>query len=311
MTATERHDWAPGPEIRSARSVRRERRRRSRREFAAEYRRQTAGVIGLVTLIVFIALALLAPVIADYDDTLATETIDNPERQPPSGDYLLGTDDKGRPIVALLVWGARTSLTVGLVAAFLSIVIGAGVGISSGYFGGWPDTVLSRIEEAFLVIPQIPLAIVMVSVMGRELRTIILVIAITSWAGSARLIRAQTLTVKSRMYVERARALGASRWHVITRHILPNVMPIIIANLTLTVPIAILTEATLSFLGIGPFGGVSWGKTLELARSANAVRLGNWWFFLPVGLIITTVVLSFTMVGNALDRVLNPKLRER
>lgn len=295
----------------SARSIRIARRRRALAGFWSEYRLQRAGLIGLAILAVAILVALLAPVLADYAGTIPSNTIDSPERAAPSLDYLLGTDEKGRSILSLLIWGARTSLLVGLVAAFLSIVIGSAVGISAGYFGGWIDSVLSRIEEAFLVIPTIPLAIVLVTVLDRDLRTIILVIAITSWAGSARLIRAQTLTVKERLYVERARALGAGRWHVITRHVLPNVMPIILANLTLTVPSAILSEATLSFLGIGPFNGISWGKTLEAANSASAVKLGNWWYFLPAGLAITTVVLAFTMVGNALEHVLNPKLRER
>jgi peptide/nickel transport system permease protein len=297
--------------VASSRAIRATRRRRAIATFAREFAAQRAGMIGTAILLAAIMIAVVAPLIAEYSETVPSETVANPRREPPGGDFLLGTDDKGRPMIALLVWGARTSLLVGLVAAALSIVIGAAIGVAAGYFGGATDRILTRIEEAFLVIPTIPLAIVMVAVIGRELRTIIIVIAITSWAGSARLIRAQTLTVKTRLYVERARALGAGRWHVITRHVLPNVMPIILANLTLTVPVAILTEATLSFLGIGPFEGVSWGKTLEAAHEASAVTLGNWWFFLPAGLAITTVVLAFTMVGNALERVLNPKLRER
>jgi peptide/nickel transport system permease protein len=295
----------------SSRSLAWTRRRRAIDAFWSEFRRSPAGLIGLAVLIVVGLVALLAPWLSDRNGTVPIFTIDNPRRAAPSTEFLLGTDDKGRPMLALLIWGARTSLLVGLVAAVLSIVIGATVGIAAAYFGGRIDAFLSRIEEAFLVIPTIPLAIVLVAVLDRELRTIILVIAITSWAGSARLIRAQTLTVKERLYVERARALGAGHWHVVTRHVLPNVMPIILANLTLTVPVAILSEATLSFLGIGPFEGISWGKTLEAANSASAVTLGNWWFFLPAGLAITTVVLAFTMVGNALEAVLNPKLRER
>jgi peptide/nickel transport system permease protein len=295
----------------SARSLSWARRRRSVAIFWSEFRRSRAGMIGLVVLTACGAIALFAPLLVDQSATVPINTISNPERQPPSFDFPLGTDDKGRSMIALLIWGARTSLVVGLVAATLSIVIGAAVGIAAGYFGGWIDQVLSRIEEAFLVIPTIPLAIVMVAVLNRDLATIIMVIAITSWAGSARLIRAQTLTVKERLYVDRSRALGAGNWHIVTRHLLPNVMPIILANLTLTVPSAILSEATLSFLGIGPFEGVSWGKTLQAAATASAVKLGNWWFFLPAGLAITTVVLAFTMVGNAIEQVLNPKLRER
>jgi peptide/nickel transport system permease protein len=303
----------PAPAVRtpSARSVAWARRRRSTAIFWSEFRRSRAGLVGLVVLGVFGLIAVFAPFFADRSDTVPINTISNPERDPPSFEFPLGTDDKGRSMIALLIWGARTSLVVGLVAATLSIAIGAVIGVASGYFGGWIDEVLTRIEEAFLVIPTIPLAIVMVAVLNRDLSTIIFVIGITSWAGSARLIRAQTLTVKERLYVDRARALGAGNWHIVSRHLLPNVMPIILANLTLTVPSAILSEATLSFLGIGPFEGISWGKTLQAAATASAVKLGNWWFFLPAGLAITIVVLAFTMVGNAIEQVLNPKLRER
>lgn len=295
----------------TARRIRRARRRRSVASFWSEFRHSPSGLVGLTILLFVIAVALFAPLLADYAETIPINTRANPKRIAPNWDFPLGTDDKRRSILALLIWGARTSLMVGLLAAAISMVIGSAIGIAAGYFGGRVDRMLTRLEEAFLVIPTIPLAIVLVAALGRELSTIILVIGITSWAGSARLIRAQTLTVKQRLYVERSRALGAGNWHVITRHVLPNVMPIILANLTLTVPIAILTEATLSFLGIGPFDGVSWGKTLEAAAAASAVKLGEWWFFVPAGFAITTVVLSFTLVGNAIDRVLNPKLRAR
>ncbi len=295
----------------SRRLLARQRKLRSFGRLTKEFRTDTAGVIGGVVLLSFIVIAIATPLLFSSDELDRTLQIDQPKLASPSGEHLLGTDDKRRDMLAVLLWGSRTSLSVGLAAAVFAITIGALIGICSGYFGRWVDAVLSRIEEWFLVIPTLPLAIVLVTVLGGSLRTIIIVIGLTSWAGSARLIRAQTLTVKQRLYVERSRGLGAPHRHIIRRHIFPNVMPIILANLTLTVPVAILSEATLSFLGIGSFERESWGKTLEAAHAASAIRLGAWWYFLPVGILITTVVLSFTMVGNAVERVVNPKLRER
>jgi peptide/nickel transport system permease protein len=171
--------------------------------------------------------------------------------------------------------------------------------------------VLARLTDWFLVIPWIALAIVLASILGQSLFNIMLVIAITSWAVTARLVRAQTLTVSHRPYVERARALGASDWHIITRHVLPNLFPIIFANTILTVALAILAESVLSFLGLGDPLAVSWGTILEQAQSYGATTGGQWWWILPPGVAITVVVLAFTMCGFAVEAVTNPKLRSR
>lgn len=287
------------------------RRRTALHTFWQEYRRRISGLVGLAILGTLITLALSAPLLSSTRDLDPTTTLQNPSLASPRSGFPLGTDELGRSISSILLWGSRTSLAVGLIAATFSMVIGAVVGISSGYFRGWVDAVLTRIEEWFLIVPTLPLALVLVAVLGGTLKTIIIVIGLTSWAGTARLIRAQTLTVRERTYVERSRALGSGNWHIVSRHVLPNVMPIILANLTLTVPVAILSEATLSFLGIGDFSRESWGKTLEAANAASAVKLGAWWYFLPVGLLITIVAIAFTLVGNALEAVSNPKLRDR
>ncbi|HET7847151.1 MAG TPA: ABC transporter permease, partial [Acidimicrobiia bacterium] len=190
-------------------------------------------------------------------------------------------------------------------------VIGSVVGIVSGFVGGRLDAVLMRVTEWFLVIPFLPLAIVLASVLGRNVWNIIFVIGITSWPSTARLVRAQVLTVKQRLFVDRARSLGASGPHIVGHHILPNVSGLILANATLAVPISILTETTLSFLGLGDPTAASWGKTLEEAFVNGAVVRNAWWYFLPAGFGILVVVLAFTLIGRTLEEISNPRLSGR
>lgn len=265
---------------------------------------------GLIILVFFVLVAIFAPLLVDPAGLRATEAT-GPRLEGPSLSYPLGTDNLGRSVLTLTIFGSRISLLVGFAATVLSMLIGSVIGIASGYYGRWRDTVLMRLTDWFLVIPFLPLAIVLASLIGPSLPTIIFVIGVTSWPGTARLVRAQTLSVKERPYVERARALGAGGWHLVTRHILPNVFPIIFANTTLTVAIAILSETTLSFLGLGDPLRVSWGSILEFAFNAGASTAGAWWWLLAPGLAIVLVVLAFTMVGYALDEILNPKLRSR
>ena len=231
--------------------------------------------------------------------------------EPPSSEYWLGTDDNGRSVLTLLIWGARVSLFVGLMATVISMLIGTVVGLTSGYFAGWPGAVLFRLTEWFLVIPFLPLAIVLASVLGRSLFNIVIVIGVTSWPGTALLIRSQTLSIKERAYLERSRALGAGHVHQLRRHVFPNVIPLVFANTTLVVAVAILSETTLSFLGLGDPTRVSWGSMLDDAYSVGAITTGSWWFFVPPGVCVVLVVLSFTLIGQALEDVLNPRLRER
>jgi peptide/nickel transport system permease protein len=268
-------------------------------------------MIGLAILFLVVAMALLAPVISNEEDLHVVNTVDNPTWASPTEFAPLGTDHLGRPIWAQFAWGARISLLVGLAATLIAIVIGSLVGILAGFYRGIGSSLLVRLTEWFLVIPFLPLAIVLAAIFGPSVENIILVIGITSWPGTARLVRAQVLTLKERLYVERSRALGASNRHLMGRHILPNVSPIILANLTLTVPIAILSETTLSFLGLGDPTRASWGKMLDEAFSAGALSREAWWYFLPPGLGIMAVVLAFTLIGSALEEILDPRLRER
>jgi peptide/nickel transport system permease protein len=275
------------------------------------YRRSNMGMAGLLILALFVAVAVLAPLIANREALNPTCPCSGAPLQAPSVEFPFGTDDLGRSVFALTLWGSRVSLLVGFFATLISILIGSVVGIVAGYYGRWTETVLMRLTDWFLVIPFLPLAIVLASLLGRSLVIIIFVIGVTSWPSTARIVRAQVLSVKTRPYVERARALGASNWHLTTRHVLPNVGPIIFANTVLLVAIAILSETTLSFLGLGDPLSISWGTILEAAFNAGAASAGNWWWLVPPGVCIVLVVLAFTMCGYALDEVLNPRLRRR
>jgi peptide/nickel transport system permease protein len=208
-------------------------------------------------------------------------------------------------------WGARISLLVGLAAAALSVGIGTLVGLLAGHFGRWVNAVLMRCTDFFLILPSLVLAIALSTVLTRGLPTIVLAIGVTSWPTTARIVRAQTLTVQTRPYVERARALGGGHWHVIGRHVLPAVMPLVLANTTLSVAGAIIGESTLSFLGLGDPTQVSWGSMLNAAWTNGAVTAGAWWYLLPPGIGIVIVVLAFTLCGRALEAVLTPALRKR
>ncbi|MFD1661829.1 ABC transporter permease [Streptomyces caeni] len=290
-------------------AIARARRKAALAGFWRDYRSHRAGVLGLVMLGVFALVAVGAPLLADpagLDITRVTA----PSHAAPSPAYPLGTDENGRSILTLLIYGTRISLLVGLAATAISVAIGAAMGVAAGFYGRWLRSLLMGITDWFLVIPFLPLAIVLGTLFGASLLNIIVVIGITSWPGTARLVAAQALTVRSRPYLERAKALGADDWHQMTRHVLPNVMPLVLANTVLTVSVAILSETTLSFLGLGDPTQVSWGSILDHANGSGAMSRHEWWFVLPPGICVVLVVLGFTLVGRTLESVLNPRLRE-
>lgn len=292
----------PGP-----RTLAWQRRRRSAARFWKQYRTHRAGVFGLAALGLFALIAVTAPLTVGSDVQSVTSAPGDP-LESPSAEFPLGTDQFGRNLLGLVVWGARVSLLVGLLAAVLSVAIGALIGITAGHFRGWYATGLMRITDWFLVMPTLVLAIALATVMTRSLGTIILAIGVTTWPTTARLVRAQTLAVESRPYIERAKALGGGHWHIMSRHVLPNVMPLVLAQTTLIISSAILAEATLAFLGLGDPTVVSWGGLLQDAREAGAVSAGKWWYLVPPGVAIAVVALAFTLCGRAVESVLNPKL---
>ncbi|WP_103502055.1 MULTISPECIES: ABC transporter permease [unclassified Streptomyces] len=296
------------PRLASARAIAWARRRKAFADFWRQYRKQPAGLVGLGVL-AFIALAtVLAPLYTDESELRAVNA-PGERLESPSGTFWFGTDEVGRSILLQVIWGARVSLQIGIVAAVLAVGLGTLVGMMAAHYGGWTSWLLMRLTDWFIVLPSLVLAIALVVALGASRFTIIVAIALTSWAGTARLVRAQTMSIEGRPYLERARALGAGHWHQMSRHVLPNLMPLILASATLQVSSAILTEASLSFLGLGDPSTVSWGTILERAFHAGAISYGAWWYMLPPGFAILAVVLAFTLCGRAMETVLNPRLR--
>ncbi|MFC4530171.1 ABC transporter permease [Sphaerisporangium dianthi] len=283
------------------------RRRQALGGFWDGFRRERAGVAGLATLLAAVALALVAPL---FIDETVTSVISGTGARwaPPGAEHPFGTDESGRSILLMVWWGSRTSLLIGFLAALVSIVIGMVVGIAAGHLRGWTGVVLMRITDWFLVLPSLITAMVLAAVLGGSTFTIIMAIGVTTWPVTARLIRAQTLSVEARPYIERARALGGGHWHITTRHVLPNVAPLLLASTTLEVASAIVTESTLAFLGVSA-NKTSWGTMLRGSYDYGAATHGAWWYILIPGLCILAVVMAFTLCGRALETVLNPRLR--
>jgi peptide/nickel transport system permease protein len=268
-------------------------------------RRRPSATIGAVILLILIGVAALAPWIAPYDQH---EQV-GPVFGHPSWSHPLGLDDGGIDMVTLLIWGLRISLIVGFAATLVSMVIGGAVGVASGYFGGRTDTVLMRITDYFLVIPDVPLMIVVAAIWGPSLFHIIIVIGILLWTSTARVLRAQVKSVRERVYVKRARALGAGHTRIVVRHVLPQVAPLLIANTVLTIAVAIFDETALAFLGLGDPSRVSLGKVIENAFQRAAISSGAWWAIVPPGALVALVILSCSLIGGALEDALNPRLR--
>lgn len=271
---------------------------------------------GLAILIAFVILAVFGPFfLHKYTEPFGPNSTQwaavNERYEPPSGDFWFGTDHYGRDVFTLTVLGTRASLIVGILASLISIVIGTAVGVSSGYLGKVSDEVLMRFTDFFLVIPWFPLMIVVTMLMGRSFTNIIIVIGITSWPSTARIVRSQVLSVKEKGFVERARCVGSGGMRIIRRHILPNVFPLIFANTVLLVANSIFSESFLDFFGLGDPEVISWGVMLEEANEYGAFTSQAWWWILAPGASIVILIMAFYLIGDALDEVLNPRLRRR
>ena len=228
----------------------------------------------------------------------------------PSTEHWLGTTHLGRDVLSQLIAGARASLIVGSVAAFMAVFIGTNVGLTAAYLGGRVDDFLMRITDIVYGLPFLPFAIVLVAIMGQSLFWIIFAIVIILWRSTARVIRSQVLSHKNRPYVESAEAIGAGKLRIMYIHILPNVLPLAFLYAAFAVGHAVIAEASLSFLGFGPPGMVSWGGMIHTAFTENAIQTAWWWVF-PPGIMIMTFVMSVFFIGRTLEMVVNPELRHR
>ncbi|MCB9125643.1 MAG: ABC transporter permease, partial [Caldilineaceae bacterium] len=246
-------------------------------------RHHPMGMIGLVMLVSAVTVAILAPWISPYDPDAVRRVSIMDIYQPPSPEHWLGTDDAGGDVLTNFLYGARVSLTVGFFASFISVAIGGTIGLSAGFLGGRTETILMRFTDVMLVIPDLPLAVVLVALTKPSLTNIILVIGLLGWTGTARLVRSQTLSVKQRKFVTRARAVGAGSGYIIRRHIFPLVLPLMVVNTILVISLAILNESTLSFLGLGDPATLSWGQMLNYAFTRGAMSAGAWWALVVPG----------------------------
>jgi peptide/nickel transport system permease protein len=265
------------------------------------------GRAGLLTVAAVLLIAVAGPLLAPYDRTAVAGSRMG-ILQPPSAAHWLGTDELGRDILRQVLAGTSVSLEIGLIATLITVLIGTLVGVLAGWFIGVIDAILMRITDFFLVLPNLPLMIALGAIIGQSLPMIVLVIAITSWPSTARIVRSQALALREREVVARAKTVGLSSAGILWRLILPGVLALVIANAVLVIAGSILAEATLSFLGLGDPTRTSWGQILHNAFAAGAVGNGYWWYFLPPGVGIVLVVLAFSLVGQSLERILNPRL---
>lgn len=282
------------------------------KNFAEVYRRSKSGLFGLAILLFFVFTAVFAPFLAPYDPY---ERVDRPFR-PPSNRYILGTNDIGQDIFSELIFGTRVSLTIGFAAAIFTVVIGTLIGVVSGFMGGSVDEVLMRFTDVIMILPSIPLLILLMAIFGKQSFFImVLAISILGWTGTARMVRSSTLSIKERIYVEAARALGGGDRHIIAKHILPNVSPLIMATMIYQVAGAMMSEAGLAFLGLGDPGHKSWGMILHYAQTSGGwyANMGYpaWWWIIPPGLCVALTVASLVLIGQTLEEIINPRLRRR
>jgi peptide/nickel transport system permease protein len=266
---------------------------------------QKVALVGAIVLLFFIVIAVIGPWIEPYSTTTQVGKV----YAPPTGKHVLGLDDGGIDMLSEVIQGARVSMIVGFAGAAVAMLIGGGVGLLSGYFGGKTDIALMRITDYFLVIPDVPLMIVAAAVFGRSLVNVILIIGVIYWTSTARLIRAQVKSVRERVYVKRARALGGCHGRLLWKHITPQVAPLLVANTVLTIAIAVFAETYIAFLGLEDPSTISWGKLIQNSLTGGAIFHKAWWAIIPPGLCVTIVILAATMMGQAMEDALNPRLR--
>ena len=263
-------------------------------------------VVGIAVVVILILLAIFAKQIAPYDPT---KRVGLPF-QPPSGEHLLGTNDIGQDILSELIFGARVSLTIGIVASLVAMVIGTTVGLLAGYYPQVLGRFLMRFVDIVLIIPFLPLLILLAAYLGRSLLNTVLIIGALIWAGTARVIRSHVLSIAQRDYVLAAKTIGAKDFHIMRFHILPKVLLLAVGQFVRATSGAILLEASLSFLGLGDPLQKSWGSVLYWAQVRGVFLTPAWkWWVLPPGILISLAAVGFALIGFGLEQIINPRLK--
>jgi len=266
------------------------------------------GRLGLILVSLLVLIAILAPVLAPYDPYDVTQRAEKGLR--PSLQHPLGTTiTTGQDILSMLIYGSRVSLMIGIITGVILAFLGALMGVIAGYVGGFADTLIMRVVDILLVIPTLPLIIVLTNLLGRSYFVIVLVFVAFGWTGLARVIRSLVLVLKNSNYVKAAELAGASRWYIMTKHILPGTSHLIIMNTTLTCAGIMVAEAGLSFLGLGDPTAISWGKMLAEAQGGGALLFGAWWWILAPGAGIFLAVFSFMRIGIVMEEIFNPRMK--
>ncbi len=268
------------------------------------FSRSPLAILGLIIIVIFVLVALLAPVIAPYEDGWRDVTLRN---SAPGNSHLFGVEIFGGDIFSMIIWGSRISLTVGFSVILSTVFVGTIIGAIAGYYGGWLDEIIMRVTDIFLAFPYMVLCMVISAALGSSLQNVMIAMAIVWWPVYARIIRGQVLSIKERKYVEAARAIGASDWRVITKHIIPNSLSPIIVQATMDLGTIIITAAALSFIGLGAGAGeAEWGRMVTDGRD---VLLNAPWVSTFPGLAIVVVCLGFNLLGDGLRDILDPKMR--
>jgi peptide/nickel transport system permease protein len=275
-------------------------------------RQSPLGTVGALIVLFFVIVAILAPFLAPHGawTTLKDASGRIATLQPPSAEFWLGTTFLGRDLLSQMMWATRTTIFIGLVSGLISIVIGANVGLFSGYYGGRIDEVLMRFTDIVYGMPFLPFIIVLIALFGRSQSFVILAIVLIVWRTSARVVRAQTLALKQRQFVLAARARGCSDLRIIYRHIMPNILPLLLLYTAFNIAWSIIAEAGAAFLGFGDPEHLSWGGMLYELWISGQIRTAWWWFAFP-SVAIISLVSALVFISRAYEEVANPRLRQR
>ncbi len=274
------------------------------------FRGEKLSIAGLIIVGIFLVLAVIGPSIVPYESY--EEIVDEmglvPEDKTPSKEHWFGVTRFGYDVFSQTIVSARTAIIVGLISAVMVVFVGANLGLIAGYYGGWIDEIIMRITDIAYGIPFLPMAIVLMTLLGRGVSNVIIVVVALFWRTTTRVIRAQVLTIKERPFIDAARVAGAGNLRIIYQHIAPNVLPMAFLYVALAVGWAVIAEASISFLGFGDPDSVSWGQMIHYVFAAQMFRQA-WWWFLPPGLCIVLLVMATFWIGLAYEKVVNPRLK--